>query len=131
MGELARAGLRNPVRINVAVSAAPTPAPGSKKSKATAGGAAAGNGHSAAVAEQKTPSTLRLQYVLCESDQKLGQLVRFLQLNPGSKVILSYMVYVGVWVGLPLGPPRLGRTCNTRGLARNQPYDAMPKHTSK
>lgn len=91
---LARAGLRNPVRVNVAVSAAPPPAGTSKKGaagKAAASGAAAaaaaaagaGGGAAAAVdSQQRTPSSLSITYLTCESHQKFAQLVKFLQVGP-------------------------------------------------
>ena len=65
---LARAGLRNPVRINVAVAGAPSSA---------AKGADAGGG-------QKTPSELSIRYLVCDVEQKLPYLVRFLQVRPAS-----------------------------------------------
>ena len=61
---LARAGLRNPVRINVAVAG--TPARGT--------GAEAAGG-------QKTPSRLSIQYLVCDVEQKLPYLVHFLQVR--------------------------------------------------
>jgi superfamily II DNA/RNA helicase len=64
---LARAGLRNPVRINVAVAGAP----------AEAAGADAGVG-------QKTPSRLTIQYMVCGLEQKLPHLVHFLQVAPAA-----------------------------------------------
>lgn len=54
---LTRAGLRNPVRVAVAVSEK-----GGSKGSAGAG-------------EQKTPSSLSVYYMLCESDCKMAQLV--------------------------------------------------------
>ncbi len=65
---LARAGLRNPVRINVAVAGAPS---------AGAKGADAGGGGG-----QKTPSELSIRYLVCDMDQKLPYLMRFLQVQP-------------------------------------------------
>ena len=65
MQALARAGLRNPVRINVAVAGAPRTADG---------GADAGGG-------QKTPSELSIRYLVCDMEQKLPYLVRFLQVK--------------------------------------------------
>lgn len=64
---LARAGLRNPVRVNVAVSQPAVPS-------AADGGAGAG-GQSQG---QKTPSSLDIQYLVCEGTEKLAQLVTFL-----------------------------------------------------
>jgi hypothetical protein len=81
---LARAGLRNPVKVAVAVTAAPTAAAAadgsSKKRKRQQdgeqqqdGAAAAAGG--AAVLEQKTPTSLSLEYIMCRVEQKLPQLV--------------------------------------------------------
>ncbi len=72
---LARAGLRNPVRVNVAVSQPAVPS-------AADGGAGAG-GQSQG---QKTPSSLDIQYLVCEGTEKLAQLVTFL-LVIGSSVL--------------------------------------------
>ena len=59
MEALARAGLRNPVRINVAsqheLGSGTAPSPG-----------------------QKTPQSLHMQFLVCDSTAKLGQLVHFL-----------------------------------------------------
>ena len=63
---MARAGLRNPVRLNVAVAA-----------RAGASGVGSGEG-------QKTPNSLTIQYLVCESGQKLAQLVHFLQVPPAA-----------------------------------------------
>ena len=62
---LARAGLRNPVRINVAVAGVPTETVG----------AGAGVG-------QKTPSGLSIQYTVCGVEHKLPLLLHFLQVPP-------------------------------------------------
>ena len=63
---LARAGLRNPVRVNVAVSAAQPPPPANKRKREEGGGEAEGGGKPASPAaasggEQKTPSALRIE----------------------------------------------------------------------
>ncbi len=66
---LARAGLRNPVRVAVAVAAA------------------AGAGADAALVPadgQRTPSSLRIAYRTCQPEQKLGQLLQFLQARRGA-----------------------------------------------
>ena len=94
---LARAGLRNPVRVNVAVSAAPNPVP--QHSLAAAPGAGTSDLQAttatpithwqeealqeAAKAHkgQRTPVSLQISYMQCEADQKLGQLIRFLQVT--------------------------------------------------
>ena len=64
---LARAGLRNPVRVAVAVEPA-----GGARSGAAPGQAPAGAG-------RRTPSSLRILFRTCQPEQKLGQLLRFLQ----------------------------------------------------
>jgi hypothetical protein len=71
---LTRAGLRNPVRVAVAVTDAPPPAPAAGGKKAAKGGGGGGTGD-AGDGGRVTPATLQLQYVLCEVDEKLGQLV--------------------------------------------------------
>jgi hypothetical protein len=88
---LARAGLRNPVKVAVAVTATAQPPPSvagfddtsdrpSKKQKRgeegeqqqqQQGDAAAGG-----VLQQATPSSLSLEYIVCPVEQKLPQLVR-------------------------------------------------------
>ncbi|GLI62786.1 hypothetical protein VaNZ11_005533 [Volvox africanus] len=135
--ELARAGLRNPVRVNVAinVAAAPVPAPATQppqqqqqeqqqqqqqqqqpslvgkkrkgKGEDTAGAATAaqvelatgleGAAVGSEVASQKTPNSLSIQYVICEADEKITQLVRFLRLyGPSCKVIVYAMTCAAV-----------------------------------
>ena len=78
MGALARAGLRNPVRVNVAVLQG-----GPQHGGGDGGGAdstpAAADGVTAAQGGQRTPSSLDIAYLVCESTEKLGQLVAFLQ----------------------------------------------------
>ena len=68
MEALARAGLRNQVRVNVAVGPMastsgrePEQASGQKRQ------------------QQRTPSGLQASYLVCQSDEKLGQLVHFLK----------------------------------------------------
>lgn len=100
--ELARAGLRNPVRVNVAVAVAHPPkqqpeegAKGSSKGSKDGGkgkgqqaeddldadvageaAAAAAAGAGADVeGVQKTPNSLSISYVVCEADEKIPQLV--------------------------------------------------------
>lgn len=70
MQALARAGLRNPVRINVAVAGTPAAAD-------AADGAGGGGG-------QKTPSELSIRYLVCNMEQKLPYLLHFLQVQPST-----------------------------------------------
>jgi ATP-dependent RNA helicase DDX55/SPB4 len=69
VAELARAGLRNPVRITVRDASGGPDA---------AGGGAGGGG-------SKTPSQLALYYTLLEADSKLPRLVAFLASHPTQK----------------------------------------------
>ena len=89
---LARAGLRNPVKVAVAVTATAQPPPsaaggddtsdrpskkqkrgeeGEQQQQQQQGDAAAGG-----VLQQATPSSLSLEYIVCPVEQKLPQLVR-------------------------------------------------------
>jgi ATP-dependent RNA helicase DDX55/SPB4 len=62
--ELARAGLRNPIRVKVAVKALQEAAgEGGKKPS------------------QRTPLGLQIQYKVCQSTAKLGHLIQFLQVT--------------------------------------------------
>ena len=74
VAELARAGLRNPVRITVRDAAGGAP-----------GGAGAAGGGSG-----KTPSQLALHYALVEADDKLPRLVAFLARHAKEKARLSF-----------------------------------------
>lgn len=92
VGALARAGLRNPVRVNVAVSH-PTAQNGSGADGCTDGGADAADGGAGGVAAQGgqvTPSSLDIGYLVCESTEKLGQLVALLQ----ARFILSTLSFI-------------------------------------
>jgi hypothetical protein len=89
---LARAGLRNPVKVAVAVTATAQPeaaaaaggADGSdrpiKRQKRGEEGDQQQHGDAAAAAggvlQQATPSSLSLEYIVCPIEQKLPQLVR-------------------------------------------------------
>ncbi|WIA21353.1 hypothetical protein OEZ85_000576 [Tetradesmus obliquus] len=97
---LARAGLRNPVKVAVAVTAAPAAAAAAddsfgKKRKRQQdgeqqqGGAAAAAG--GAALEQKTPTSLSLEYIMVSVEQKLPQLVAFLDAHRDSKVIVYFL----------------------------------------
>ena len=91
--QLARAGLRNPVRVNVVTGiSAPAPAPAARAGAVPATPADEGAQPAAAAAAaaaavpgtQRTPASLALQYMVCESTQKLDVLAAFLQVGPCS-----------------------------------------------
>lgn len=80
---LARAGLRNQIRVNVAVEPVASssgrehgqgqPAPGGLGSPTER--------RKGAMQDQKTPSGLQASYLVCQSDQKLAQLLHFLKVR--------------------------------------------------
>lgn len=72
---LSRAGLRNPMRVQVAVASKPT----------------GKGGEGQAQGGQVTPSSLSIYYLLCEADGKLGQLVHFLRAHRKEKVIVYFL----------------------------------------
>ena len=79
---LVRAGLRNPFQVNVAVAS-------------TSG-----------AASQKTPSSLHIEYCLVPLDQKIAQLLAFLQAHRDAKVIVYALTCASVdWLDAVL--PRL------------------------
>ncbi|KAG5175672.1 P-loop containing nucleoside triphosphate hydrolase protein, partial [Tribonema minus] len=80
--DLARAGMRNPATVSVAVRATPA--------------AAAAQVPAAAAATQATPSSLRNYHLTVAPQRKLGALVRFLRRRPDAKVIVFTMTCAGV-----------------------------------
>ncbi|XP_060203351.1 DEAD-box ATP-dependent RNA helicase 18-like isoform X2 [Lycium barbarum] len=73
--ELSKAGLRNPVRVEVRAEA-----------KQLSGSASSGNSTSS-----KTPSGLHIEYLVCEADKKSSQLVHLLMKNKSKKTIVYFM----------------------------------------
>ncbi|KAL1567844.1 DEAD-box ATP-dependent RNA helicase 18 [Salvia divinorum] len=73
--ELARAGLRNPVRVEVRSEI--------KRPKDVTS--------SQQMASSKTPSGLQMEYFQCEADQKPLQLIDFLLKNKAQKIIIYFM----------------------------------------
>lgn len=73
--ELAKAGLRNPVRVEVRA-----------ETKSESGPAA-----SKQLESSKTPSGLHIEYIECEADKKPSQLVDILIKNRSSKIIIYFM----------------------------------------
>ena len=85
--QLVRAGLRNPVKVEIKVQMRPAPqgAGGTAGGNATdaAGGAATASGTAATTKPPKartqlTPSSLSNQYMICDGEQRVAQLVHFL-----------------------------------------------------
>ncbi|KAK4835850.1 hypothetical protein QYF36_015275 [Acer negundo] len=79
--ELSKAGMRNPVRVEVRAEA---------KSR---DGSASSSKQSVS---SKTPAGLQLEYVECESDKKPSQLVDLLIKNKSKKIIIYYMTCASV-----------------------------------
>ena len=86
---LARAGLRNPVRVNVAVNVAPQPS--SKHSSKGKASTSEPESSDAAPSVQKTPTGLHIEYSMCEADEKLGRMIRFLQEHSSEKIIVYFL----------------------------------------
>ncbi|KAG2492424.1 hypothetical protein HYH03_009367 [Edaphochlamys debaryana] len=143
--ELARAGLRNPIRVAVAVTVGAAAAAagkgaqgkgkeaeGKKAKKAKKGedgedgegeeeeeeeeeedGGAAEAARLAAVAAaaaggvQVTPNSLSIQYLVCEPDEKMAQLVRFLRLHGPSRKAIVYAMTCAQVDHLAAALPRL------------------------
>ncbi|RKP14812.1 P-loop containing nucleoside triphosphate hydrolase protein, partial [Piptocephalis cylindrospora] len=72
LGELVRAGLRNPARVTVRVE-------GKKQEEET------GEGEG-----RKIPSALQIGYILCQPEEKLGQVCRLVEREPRLKFILYF-----------------------------------------
>ncbi|KAI4306496.1 hypothetical protein L6164_029769 [Bauhinia variegata] len=73
--ELSKAGLRNPVRVEVRAEAKPsTDAVSSQQ-----------------LASSKTPSGLHIEYIECEADKKPSQLIDILIKNRSKKIIIYFM----------------------------------------
>jgi ATP-dependent RNA helicase DDX55/SPB4 len=52
---------------------------------------------------QKTPTGLHIQYMICEADQKLEQLLLFLREHPDKKIIVYFLTCSCVdFIGLAL-----------------------------
>ncbi|ACO66749.1 predicted protein, partial [Micromonas commoda] len=80
--ELARAGLRNPVRVTVRDSAAQAAANAAKASGLPANSAAA---------RGKLPAQLKLLYKVCKVDERLWRLREFLKENADKKTIVYFL----------------------------------------
>ncbi|CAI9768281.1 unnamed protein product [Fraxinus pennsylvanica] len=78
--ELSKAGLRNPVRVEVR-----TEVKGSNELTT-----------SQELASSKTPSGLHIEYLECEADKKLSQLVDLLTKNKTNKIIIYFMTCASV-----------------------------------
>ena len=74
---LARAGLRNQVRVNVAVGPVPSTS-----------GRGSNDARSGAADDRRTPAGLTAAYLTCESNAKLAQLLHFLQARGWGRPLL-------------------------------------------
>ncbi|KAF7830915.1 DEAD-box ATP-dependent RNA helicase 18 [Senna tora] len=72
--ELSKAGLRNPVRVEVRAESKPANDPAAHQ-----------------LASSKTPSGLHIEYLECEPDKKPSQLIDLLMKNRTQKVIIYFM----------------------------------------
>jgi ATP-dependent RNA helicase DDX55/SPB4 len=100
---LARAGLRNPVRVAVAVThkaasfvddgdeAAENGKKKKKKTSSSAADASEGDIANANTQQQITPSTLSVQYRVVDTSEKLPQLAAFLAAHPTEKIIVYFL----------------------------------------
>merc|ERR1719218_79454 len=77
--ELARAGLRNPVRVTV------------RDSTAQAAAKASGLPANSAAARGKLPAQLKLLYKVCKVDKRLWRLREFLKENADKKTIVYFL----------------------------------------
>ena len=89
--ELARAGLRNPVRVTVRDAAAQA---------AAAAAAAAGAPPSSAAGKGKLPASLKLMYKICHVDERLWRMREFLREKSHCKVRLSNSTLVAASTAL-------------------------------
>jgi ATP-dependent RNA helicase DDX55/SPB4 len=89
VGALARAGLRNPIRVNVAVAV--NPATGKKRRRAAAGEGGEGAAAAAPAPAQVTPSTLSVHYTLVDPGDKVEQLAAFLSAHAHEKLIVYFL----------------------------------------
>lgn len=71
------------VRVNVAVG--PVASTSGRSAAAAAAAAGLGGKHGKKATEQRvTPSGLQASYLICQSDEKLAQLLHFLQVGPAT-----------------------------------------------
>ncbi|XP_008808033.2 DEAD-box ATP-dependent RNA helicase 18-like [Phoenix dactylifera] len=78
--ELSRAGLRNPVRVEVRTEAKPLHTLESSQQSTTS----------------RTPLGLHIEYLICEAEKKPSQLVGFLSQNISKKIIIYFMTCASV-----------------------------------
>ncbi|KAH7677705.1 RNA helicase protein [Dioscorea alata] len=98
--ELSRAGLRNPVRVEVRAEAKPV-----------------GIAASLETTSAKTPSGLQIEYLTCEADKKSSQLVDFLLKNKSEKIIVYFMTCASVdYWGVVLPQITVLKDCSIKSL---------------
>lgn len=98
--KLIRAGLRNPVRVSVKEKSKPRSIHDDEQHQ------------NASVPEvfQKTPSSLKNYYMIVDSDQKLNQLVTFIQAHRKQKIMVFLSTCAGVDYFSKILPPLLKKS---------------------
>ena len=105
---MARAGLRNPVMINVAIACNPNNVSrdgnnGSGSNAKEDSMSSSSSSSQIAAQEQATPSSLTNYYLLSPLDEQLSRLVAFLRQHPNEKIIVFFMTCANVeFFGLAL-----------------------------
>ena len=91
--QLVRAGLRNPVRVEVKVKHLRPDAPAIKGSIGGGESAESTSASSVVAKAQATPSSLTLYSMVCEEEQRLPQLLHFLggRLATGQKIMCYFL----------------------------------------
>lgn len=92
VSELARAGLRNPVRISVRVQSRAAPTVSDQNNSTSSTNNSSNNAATSVAAmgniQQATPSTLDNSYLVCPHDQRPDELVHFLNTHRSAKIIV-------------------------------------------
>lgn len=101
---MARAGLRNPVMINVAIACNPNNGlKGVSDAKDDSKSSSSSSISQITAQEQATPSSLTNYYLLTPLDEQISRLVAFLKQHPNDKIIVFFMTCANVeFFGLAL-----------------------------
>mmetsp|Transcript_22121 Transcript_22121/g.27133 ORF Transcript_22121/g.27133 Transcript_22121/m.27133 type:complete len:770 (+) Transcript_22121:76-2385(+) len=103
---MSRAGLRNPVMINVAITSNDSATSSETESGSKSGPNESNHGSSSSSitpVEQATPTSLTNYYIISPLDEQLSRLVAFLKQHQGEKIIVFFMTCANVeYFGLAL-----------------------------